>query len=452
MGYESTLVKVIHRYYWPTLKRDVRQWCQTCTACQRIKVPHRTRPVISGTMQQPEARPGQVWYIDLIGDYNPTDDGNRYSCNAVDAATRFKVYGALKHKSATEVAQFIADHIVSVFGVPRGIHTDQGDEFTNAVVAELLKLIGTKKTKTTPYRPQGNSVVERPNQQLTHMMRVHAAHHPRQWDRLLFAHAFAGNCAYQRSVQEQPFYPMFGRAPELPVDQIFGVAEPATTEELREQQLALQWAFEAARRRGEAVQEEADERNARLSDPQVYAVGDQVWVARKPDASLALSPKLQAPFDGPHQVVRVLGPACVDVKDADTGGVQRLHVGLLKPYTAQSRPEPLVVGDCVFLGRPLFDVHERGALPGSESTGSGLKRSASASGVGGTGAPRTLCTACVGSASWSRRQSGIHGGSWPTWAYLTYCKLSHVGYPQSRAESGAARTSRFCEQIACMCS
>ncbi|KAG5182128.1 hypothetical protein JKP88DRAFT_245808 [Tribonema minus] len=113
---------------------------------------------------------------------------------------------------------------------------------------------------------------------------------------------------------------MFGHAPELPINQILGVPEPAATEQQREQQLALQWAFEAARLKGEAVHEAAEAANAQLRDPQAYNVGDLVWVACKPDTSLELAPKLQAPFEGPHQVVRVPGSACVEIKHSDTVG------------------------------------------------------------------------------------------------------------------------------------
>ena len=98
MGYESTLVKIQYRYYWPTLKKDVRHWCKTCAICQRLKVSHRKQPFVSGTLQTPEARPCDLWYAGLVGELNPTFTGSRYTINSVDAAARFlKLLRSMAH-------------------------------------------------------------------------------------------------------------------------------------------------------------------------------------------------------------------------------------------------------------------------------------------------------------------------------------------------------------------
>ena len=40
-------------------------------------------------------------------------------------------------------------------------YSDQGKEFENQLVKELQIVLGDKKTRTTPYRPHGNSVLAR---------------------------------------------------------------------------------------------------------------------------------------------------------------------------------------------------------------------------------------------------------------------------------------------------
>ncbi|KAG5191437.1 hypothetical protein JKP88DRAFT_296103 [Tribonema minus] len=167
--------------------------------------------------------------------------------------------------------------------------------------------------------------------------------HPRHWYRLLLVHACAANCAYQCSIKKQRLCLMYGHTPELPIDQILGVSDRAAAEEQREQQLALQWAPEAATLKGEAVQEGAaasEEANAQLRSPQVHSVGDSpvVWVACTPETSLELERqgynrrRLRVPT---LEVVRVPGPACVEIEKSDTGAIQRLNVALAKPFTAQ---------------------------------------------------------------------------------------------------------------------
>ena len=68
----------------------------------------------------------------------------------VDGASRFTLKVALAHKSASSVATVFLQHWVSVFGPPRRLHSDQGDEFTNALLARLMAVLGVEKLQTYP--------------------------------------------------------------------------------------------------------------------------------------------------------------------------------------------------------------------------------------------------------------------------------------------------------------
>ena len=46
------------------------------------------------------------------------------------------------------------------------IHSDQGREFENKVMQELCLLCGSHKTRTTPYHPESDGLVERFNRTL----------------------------------------------------------------------------------------------------------------------------------------------------------------------------------------------------------------------------------------------------------------------------------------------
>lgn len=74
---------------------------------------------------------------------------------------RYVILAATTNKEASAIARVSFGRFFSVFGVPEVLHSDQGREVENELVRELQRVFGYKKIQTTPYRSQGNSVLER---------------------------------------------------------------------------------------------------------------------------------------------------------------------------------------------------------------------------------------------------------------------------------------------------
>ena len=62
------------------------------------------------------------------------------------------------------------NQVVCRFGMPIVIHSDQGREFENKIMQELCILCGSHKTRTTPYHPESDGMVERFNRTLLMML------------------------------------------------------------------------------------------------------------------------------------------------------------------------------------------------------------------------------------------------------------------------------------------
>ena len=75
----------------------------------------------------------------------------------MDHLTRFAVLLPVRNETAETVANAIIERIISIFGPPETLHSDQGPEFENKVIYKLPQILGYKRTRTTPYRPKGNS-------------------------------------------------------------------------------------------------------------------------------------------------------------------------------------------------------------------------------------------------------------------------------------------------------
>ena len=108
--------------------------------------------------------------MDILGPLPRTPRGNRYVLVISDYFTKRTESYAIPDQTATTIAEKVASEFVSCFGVPRQIHSDQGTNFESNVMAEICKLLGIEKTRTTPLHPKSDGQVERFNRTLVEML------------------------------------------------------------------------------------------------------------------------------------------------------------------------------------------------------------------------------------------------------------------------------------------
>ena len=117
---------------------------------------------------------------------------------------------------------------------------------------QLQDVFGYKKTKTTPYRPQGNSVSERMHSTLHAMISMYSNIAQNSWTEVLPFIQLAHNTSFSSTMHETPFFSVFGRQARLPTDVIFGiphVGRSTITEEFAHSTREnLQIAFELPRK------------------------------------------------------------------------------------------------------------------------------------------------------------------------------------------------------------
>ena len=243
--------------------------------------------------------------MDLLDMSVTTARGNRYVLVMVDCFTRWTEACPLPDKTAQSVADAFFNQVVCRFGMPSVIHSDQGREFENKIMQELCLLGGSHKTRTTPYHPESDGMVERFNRTLLMMLAMFAGKNRDDWDDLLPAVMMA----YRSSVHESTgFRLMFGEECTLPMDIGLPKEQLDTTDSITSPYAiwvrdALEEAYDQVRQHsGQAVQ-----RQKRLYDRRAvkrkFAVGD--WVMRF--YSPAKKCKLDSPWIGPYLIVSFMG-------------------------------------------------------------------------------------------------------------------------------------------------
>ena len=139
----------------------------------------------------------------------------------------------MANQEACTVAEILVREVVCCFGVPLLIHSDQGRNFESVLFAEMCRLLGIKRTRTTAYHPQSDGMVERFNRTLEAQLSKFADHNQKDWDLHIPFLLMTYRSAIHDTTGCSAVKPMMGRELKLPIDLIFGRPEeepPQTTQ------------------------------------------------------------------------------------------------------------------------------------------------------------------------------------------------------------------------------
>ena len=217
---ERTLDLVRSRFYWPMMKVTVEEKCHTCERCVRRKARAQSAaPLVSIVT----TRPMELMCMDFLK-IEPDSRDTRNVLVITDHFTRYALAIPTRDQKATTVAKALWENVFAHYGFPERLHSDQGRDFESRVIRELCSLLEIKKSRTTPYHPQGNGQCERFNQTLLGLLGTLEDEKKENWRSHVAPLVHAYNCTRSEATGLSPYLLMFGREPHLPIDLRMGVA------------------------------------------------------------------------------------------------------------------------------------------------------------------------------------------------------------------------------------
>ncbi|KAL7841410.1 hypothetical protein SRHO_G00251010 [Serrasalmus rhombeus] len=114
-----------------------------------------------------------------------------------------------KDQRAVTVAKVLVEKFFVHYGLPARIHSDQGRDFESRLIQELPRTLGIRKSRTTPYHPQGDPQPERFNRTLLSMLGTLRDTHKCQWSRHVSQLVHAYNSTKNDATGYSPYYIMF---------------------------------------------------------------------------------------------------------------------------------------------------------------------------------------------------------------------------------------------------
>lgn len=207
------------------MKTQVEMFCKNCARC----IQRKTLPKIAAELSHLHSN-GPMDLVNM--DFLLLEPDSRNTCNVLvvtDHYTRYAQAFATKDQKASTVAKvFWEQHFVH-YGLPKRVHSDQGRAFESRLIHELLSMLGIRKSRTTPYHPQGDPQPERFNRTLLEMLGTLDAHEKSKWSKHISHLVHAYNCSVNESTGYSPYFLMFGQEARLPVDLTFGVLSDGTS-------------------------------------------------------------------------------------------------------------------------------------------------------------------------------------------------------------------------------
>ena len=246
-----------------------------------------------------------------------------------DYFTKWMEAYAIPNQEAPTIAQKLVDEFFCRFSLPEQLHSDQGRQFESAIISQICSILHIEKTRTTPYHPQSDGLVERFNRTLTAMLATYADTHPFDWEYHLPKVCMAYNASEQVTTGYSPFYLMFGRQARIPADLI--CAPPQTSQSTPSQS---EFAKSLCSSLSEAYQYVCKssfhqiKRQEELYNRKVHGMphkkGSLVWLYNTV-IPRGHSKKFHRPWTGPYQVVKQLSESTYRVRHVLNNHYKNVH-------------------------------------------------------------------------------------------------------------------------------
>ena len=316
-GIDRTLDRLSEVAYWVGQGRDVVHHCRYCTRCQFTKAPESMpaplQPVIA-------SKPWELVAVDILK-VPPSSQGNQYVLVVQDYFSKWPFARGLPDQKAERIVQVLKDDIFSLVGPPRKLHSDQGRNFESTILAGLCEAFGVKKSRTTPYHPMGDGLVERMNRSLLSLMRSYV-NKERDWEEHLQLLLFLYRTTKHATTGLSPYEVLFGsnppslHTPDLPSTSILEPSDYSAV--LRGKILELRELVNANQ-----VESADQQQKSYLGCKPSISVGQKVLLNNPTKGKLGLR------WTGPWKVTALKGPTTIVLKMGCTERV--VHANRVRP-------------------------------------------------------------------------------------------------------------------------
>uniref|UniRef100_A0A1A8GVS8 Gypsy retrotransposon integrase-like protein 1 n=2 Tax=Nothobranchius korthausae TaxID=1143690 RepID=A0A1A8GVS8_9TELE len=334
LGIRKTYLLLLEHFFWPGMKRSVREYCQTCHVCQIAGKPNQPPKPVPLTPIPVIGNAFDHVIVDCVGPLPRSKSGKRFLLTIMCTATRFPEAVPLSSITAKAVIKALTSFF-SLVGLPKVLQTDQGTNFKSELFQKVATSLGIQHVTSSAYHPESQGVLERWHQTIKAMLRKYCLSSGRSWDEGLPFLLFAAREAPQASLGFSPAQLVFGHTPRGPLlalkERILQTPVSAKNKVnlyVAGFQRRLKEANCLARNALQKAQSKMKAYFDKKAEPRDFSPGDMVLILN-PVAEHTLSVK----FSGPFPVVRKLTDTTYLIQTPERRQKERVcHINMLKRY------------------------------------------------------------------------------------------------------------------------
>ena len=150
--------------------------------------------------------PFQQWGLDFIGEIHPASSTqHRWILTATNYFTKWIEAIPSRQANDSVIIKFLENHILSRFGCPRKIITDNAAAFGSKKMVEFCHKYQITLGHSTAYYPQGNGLVESSNKSLVNIIKKFLEDNKKSWHTKLVHALWADRLTLKKSIGMSPY-------------------------------------------------------------------------------------------------------------------------------------------------------------------------------------------------------------------------------------------------------
>ena len=157
--------------------------------------------------------------MDFIGPFDQnSSNGYKYILTCTDYFTRWVEAITTKKCTAEVIVKFLEENIVSWYGCPIKITTDNAKAFSKLEMSTFCMNHGITLSHSSNYYPQGNGLPKSCNKNLIKLLKRMVGENKRSWDNKLKYALWTDRTTIKRITGKAPFELVYGQYCRLPIN------------------------------------------------------------------------------------------------------------------------------------------------------------------------------------------------------------------------------------------